>query len=596
MDIDVDLEDGFRFLLDVYSTKPGLLVTNLLRLADLLGSRGEQVQSERVEIIRRAASLYADELNRPADAITQLETVLEMLPGDPSVLHQMLEFCTDDERWVEAAAVLETLANLQDTAAMRVKYLYAGALIVRDQLDDHETTKIWLRKVLETDALHIKGFQAIVDLLRQNAEWRELSKVLRARLKSLPETGAPDERGELMRQLGAVYEDHLEDPKTALTAYEQALRLAASPSSQEDKEVNLESRRKLVTLCLSMGEKGGEAALPHVHALIAERPMEFEAYHRLVDLYSGMDRHDAAVCISRSLHFLKQATDKELALADSKGREVRRGLARSAATRERWRQCVVHPLEDLRLSDLFSQIWHIVAAREGKTHAHLGVNADARVTVSLESDGIGGDIAHACQLLDVPVPDMFVQTGTLGGFSVHALAETSMVSPTLMVGDAAAAKQAQSSALFRAGRAVARVQPGHILASVLPHGVGLRNAVYGAVLMTHAGIAVPQATSEQAEIYRDQLKRHLPPARLEILKTVTLRVIEGGGADTKAWTQGVEFSAARMGFVLADSIEVAARVILQGEAKAVPSKEIIKDLVAFSVSEDYLRLRRALSM
>ncbi len=74
-------------------------------------------------------------------------------------------------------------------------------------------------------------------------------------------------------------------------------------------------------------------------------------------------------------------------------------------------------------------------------------------------------------------------------------------------------------------------------------------------------------------------------------------MIERGGADTKNWLRGADISAARVGFLLSDSLDVSARMILQGGGgSSTEGRELIKSLVAFSVSGPYLAARRALKL
>jgi hypothetical protein len=61
---------------------------------------------------------------------------------------------------------------------------------------------------------------------------------------------------------------------------------------------------------------------------------------------------------------------------------------------------------------------------------------------------------------------------------------------------------------------------------------------------------------------------------------------------------GVDLTAARIAFALTGDLAVAAQVIVSDPAAAspLPVKRRLKDLVAFSVSEDYFAIRRALGV
>ena len=65
----------------------------------------------------------------------------------------------------------------------------------------------------------------------------------------------------------------------------------------------------------------------------------------------------------------------------------------------------------------------------------------------------------------------------------------------------------------------------------------------------------------------------------------------------RAWLQGVAYTTTRAGFVLCDSLDVAAALLTRegDEGSPISAKDRINDLVAYSVSEPYLRLRKELA-
>jgi hypothetical protein len=86
---------------------------------------------------------------------------------------------------------------------------------------------------------------------------------------------------------------------------------------------------------------------------------------------------------------------------------------------------------------------------------------------------------------------------------------------------------------------------------------------------------------------------------LQALSKVVNRFIKAQeNVDIKKWINAVELTGCRAGFLLSNDLEVAARMI-QAESGAVDEmspKEKIKDLVLFSISEEYFRLRESLGI
>jgi tetratricopeptide (TPR) repeat protein len=607
-EVDAENEAAIETLIRLAPETGGarVLVKGKQRLADLLARREQRrddeeeraaLRARRIDLLKEIAEIQVAELQAPNDAIATLQSVLEISSDDPAVLHRMLDIFTQEHRWAEAIDVLGRLADAQTTDAARAKYLYAGASILREYMLDEKGASEWLERTLVADPLHDKAFSMRLEELEQRHEWREVSRLLRARLKGLAGVDPGQQHIELFAKLGETYEN-MRDGKTALAAYDQAARLSAKLRESED--TNKERRLKVMRLAVQLGTDGLDKAIDHGHALIAANPMELETYHRLVELYLKQGSRDRARALSRTLKFLKQADEAELELAESGGGP---GQVHRTLSRENWRQGVFHPLEDPRLSDLFSMIWPMVAAREGRTHAHHHVTRADRVEVTLQSpNALARFLAHACQILDAPVPDLFMREGEAGGIVIDALADKKSgdektVFPSVLAGKAAVAETNETSMKFRAGRAVARVRPDHILGSVLPSATALRHAVFGAIAVAEPGADIPPDVETAAAGYAAAIQRYMQPSRLEQLKILAQRAREHE-VDCRAWVQGSAYTATRAGFLLCDSLEVAAQILTRegDEGSPIPAKDRIRDLVAYSVSDPYLRLRKAVGL
>jgi hypothetical protein len=91
---------------------------------------------------------------------------------------------------------------------------------------------------------------------------------------------------------------------------------------------------------------------------------------------------------------------------------------------------------------------------------------------------------------------------------------------------------------------------------------------------------------------------HLPPEVAGQLSAAARLVMaeRGPKPSVTAWVSGVDLTVARIAFALSGDVAAAAQVIVTDPPDASPlaAKRRLKDLVAFSVSEDYFALRAAL--
>ncbi|MEX1369268.1 MAG: hypothetical protein AB1Z98_39435, partial [Nannocystaceae bacterium] len=607
LDIDPDQRAAIDKLVEV-AENPADQVKAKLRLAELLATREqrlegdaqEPVRAERIALLQQIAQIQLEELQAPGDAARTLETVLAMDPSDPAILHGLLDVFTKAGRWRDVAHVLDLLSAGQDTGPMRAKYLYAGAAIFRDQLDDADSFVAWAQRVLEADPSHDKAFRGICDQLEKKEAWKDLAKQLRGRLKSLPKDAPIESKIGLFVKLGEVYEERLGDAKTALAAYSQAVRFA--PAEIDNAPQTRQRRVKIMELALSLGEDELDKAIVQGHALIAGDPMEFDTYHRLVGLYRKRGNEDRATALARTLAFLRQANEDEQALMTAQAE--REAQIRSVVTSEQWRKNLYHGQQDARLTEIFAVVWPMVAAREGHTHASQSVEREQRAKLSMTSDdALARYLAYAAQIFDVPTPDYFPRPKVPGGVRVDALCEGEgdrrRVYPTVIAGRDTLRDDSEPGLKFRAAAAIARVRPGHILASVLPSETSLRQVFYGtAALSGQEGLEIPPDIATEAELLRKHLKRFITPEQREMLGALATKVLDKGQPDLQAWVRGVAYTASRAGLVLCDSIDSAARVLTQqgDEGMPVPFKDRVRDLVAYSVSLPYLKLRQDLGL
>jgi hypothetical protein len=96
-----------------------------------------------------------------------------------------------------------------------------------------------------------------------------------------------------------------------------------------------------------------------------------------------------------------------------------------------------------------------------------------------------------------------------------------------------------------------------------------------------------------------ELVKHMQPVHRESLKLVVQKWIEDGAkADLKRWIQAIEITASRAGLLLCADLEIAKKIIsaepqLPGD---LPPADKMKELLIFSVSEQYFALRKMLGI
>jgi hypothetical protein len=129
-------------------------------------------------------------------------------------------------------------------------------------------------------------------------------------------------------------------------------------------------------------------------------------------------------------------------------------------------------------------------------------------------------------------------------------------------------------------------------------GTGLRSWLFAAIKLISPGFPVAQDLEGPVEdavaILRMGLHMH---AKDDLARAVSKLLQSAAALDLKRWVSGVDFTADRLGLLLAHDLATAVEVVQGGEeATAGIIQRRLKELVLFSISPNYLRLRARLGV
>jgi hypothetical protein len=151
--------------------------------------------------------------------------------------------------------------------------------------------------------------------------------------------------------------------------------------------------------------------------------------------------------------------------------------------------------------------------------------------------------------------------------------------------------------MFLVTKHLAYYRPEHYIRWILPTHGELKALMLACLKIGNPSMKIPD--SDALAAWQSELMKHMNSMEVDNLRKVVSRFVKSGEqADLKKWIRSLELTACRAGFVLANDLETAAKMI-QTETSAVDDlspKEKIKELVLFSVSEEYFRLRESLGI
>jgi len=542
----------------------------------------------RVRLSEEMGDLYLEKLANPAQAIIAYQTVLALSPSRRQTFHKLLELYTAERRWRDAAGMLVRLADLEEAPAVRAKYLYAAAVIHRDELGDVDGAVGLFNRALDDAPDLTKAFDAVERLLAETGAWKELARSYRKMIKRLPAEGLSDLRLRLWSGLGEVSFSHLGDVEMAATALEVAGSLDRG---------NVQRHEQLAEVYIQAGVDHYDKAIAEHQWLLARNPDRLPSYRALAKLYAETGALDKLWCVAATLSFLRKAEPElQQFYEEHRPREFR--PAKRAFTDETWNK-LAHPDEDRFIAAIFMLLGHFVAAAAAQQHQVLGLRRKERVDVASDDRIPARVLRYVADTLELTPPDLFFKESEPASLSLYNLQEKGTLTPAFVIGKGIEQRGSETELVFEMGKRMAFLRPERYLRCVVQSPAALDITLRAALSLAGSSIGNGPHNGEVDKL-QGELRRMVPRAVAEQLAVVGRKLVSARGdvIDVASWVAATDLTAGRVGFALTSDLPAAARVISTEPAVAspLPPKHRLKDLLAFSVSEEYFAVRKYLGL
>ena len=152
---------------------------------------------------------------------------------------------------------------------------------------------------------------------------------------------------------------------------------------------------------------------------------------------------------------------------------------------------------------------------------------------------------------------------------------------------------------FLLTRRLAFMRPEYYLRMLLPTTTELKVVLLSAIVMLQPSFPVPPNLVAPIQQYMAEMKKRMQPHALEQLGAIVQHLVQtAADIDLAKWGHAVDAVAHRAGFVMCGDLETAARsvvtepVVVDGPT----SKDKVKQLVLFSISEEYFAIRKQMEL
>jgi hypothetical protein len=427
------------------------------------------------------------------------------------------------------------------------------------------------------------AFRALHELLTAEQGWKQLEQAYRRMIKRLPKDD-PALVG-LWHALGEIYRTALEHPQSAIEAFEVAHSIDPDKSPQR--------ARLLAELYAQVGASRPAETSGRAAKLVGLDPTNPDAYRALGRTSLEAGRVDEAWCVSRALVFLEQATPEETALyRRHRAHEVKK--ATGILDEDAWAY-VRHPDEDRVISAIFALVWEAAVALRAGPPKTFDLKPKERMPVEEGTGVIAKIFRHAARILNVPLPDVYVQPRRSGRLLLANCLEKGRLAPTIIVGRDLMTGYRDTEIAAAVGSMLALLRPAYYLKLALASTDELEAALAAAARLGGKRIGRAEVEPHVAQLL-PELQKRATRQTTETLAALASRLPEA--PDVARWRASVDATAQRAGLLVSGELAAAARMLssdasIAGGAR--PSQRVA-DLVGYSVSPGYFAVRRHLGV
>ncbi len=195
------------------------------KLGEILAERAAGLEEEpelASSLLMSAARVYEDNVGDLTKAIEFYRKVLEADGTQLEAAEALQRLYQATEQFGEMSAILLRNAEIREDVDAKKEALFQAAQIEEEVLERADNAIAAYEKVLEIDEEDSRSVDALVNLLLGLSRWEDLLKAYTRKVDLVLD---PDEKKQVLYEVGAVYERELSDVENAIDTYQRILEL-----------------------------------------------------------------------------------------------------------------------------------------------------------------------------------------------------------------------------------------------------------------------------------------------------------------------------------------------------------------------------------
>ncbi|MBX3202183.1 MAG: protein kinase [Labilithrix sp.] len=578
-DLDPSNPRPYRSLAKVYDEKNEWQSAINVRKARLQLATG----NERFELLLEIGDVLFAKLSDRTGASKAYTQALEERPDDRKLLTKLMQLYSETQDWSKLVDVVLRLADFVEDPKQRAKYMHTAATIASKHTGEIDKALSFYKRALELEPSNDKALNEAIELYRTKGQNDEVERLLKTQLDQAKVAQDREKIVRVLDKLGELYQKFLNEPDLAVDAYEAAQAFDPDDRSRGDKLAEIYAADPGQYLDKAVSSQAG---------ILRKNPYRVESYKLLRKLYTDSKRADPAWCLCQALSILRLAEPDEERFY-RKHRSENAAPAQSTLDDEAWGKLMHWDLDPI-LTRIFAMIQPTIMRTRTQPIEQLGFDPRYAIDTSMHPYPVSQTLYYVQGVLAMPPVLTFQNPNDPGSLGiVHAR------TPAIVLGQAAFDNTIPNQSLaFLAGRHLTSFRPGFYVRHLVPTGTGLKAWLFAAIKLCVPQFPVSPDLMGQVNEAMQAMGQDFAGGEKDKLASAVSKLLQAGGAlDLKKWVAAIDLTADRVGFLLAHDLQLATEVIRSTEeATSVAVKERMKDIVLFSVSEEYFALRQKLSI
>lgn len=586
---------SYRKALTVQPTHTGAMRA----LADVLHAEGDfseaiKMRRQLLEVTTepeprfRVLMSLADDCERARDTratMEALEAARALAPEDTAVLARLAQVYDAARDYLKVVEIKVAIATLKTQREEVARSLVVAADFARERAEAFDRALEIYQAALDADPGTARAFDEVLTILESKKDIDALEKAMLAQTLRLERIGAEAAEADVWRSIAELRWERREDPRGAIEALDRCVALLPR---------DVEARAALAEMLVEIGDT--EAALMCLEIAAVYAPGRVETYRRMHEILARAGQIDRAYLASAALVELGEAAMEEQVFYDQY-HPVTPARPTRSLDEDSWEE--LYPLDH----DVFVRnILQIVApaaiefrlAKLQQLKALPALDPKARQDPATSTVTLTRTFVWASKVFNSPLPEIYVADEVPGG-----IAAVPAPSPTAMVGKSVLSGKSMREISFLVGRDLTYYRPEHYVLVLYATLKDVTSLLLGAIRVIRPDLTVPEDARLEVRELCNVLRSKLDADAKERLRVAVESFDKAGGrVDLVGWARTIELAATRAGLLLCGDLQIAARLVEADERGIadLTARDRLNDLVPFSVSKTYARLREKLGI